>query len=137
MSKLEASVLDKIVGANLNRLRTLAGFSQKALGEAIELSSQQISKFELGIDRMRSDQLYECSVLCGCEVQALFEGVAEAMPSEFPPGCYALLNREDLAMVKNYQQLTPEMRESVRTYVAAILKSITEKLGGSRDNKNH
>lgn len=127
MAKREASDLDKIVGVNLNKYRTVAGFSQKALGNACaeNLSSQQISKFELGINRISSIQLVEFAAVCGVTVLDLLAGVTEALP----PG--EIMDRRDQRMMENYQQLPEDMQESLRNFVGAIAKSVSHTFKGA------
>lgn len=53
--------LDKHVGERLKDLRNRRGLSLEATGEIIEVSPQQISRFEHGQQRLSANQLYQLS----------------------------------------------------------------------------
>lgn len=54
-----ANAIDKIVGANLRSLRIANGMSQTELAEAVNLSFQQIQKYEHGSNRIGASRIWE------------------------------------------------------------------------------
>lgn len=115
----EKITVDEIVGVNLNRCRTMAGLTQKALGQACTppISSQQISKYELGTDRISVSHIVDFSCVLKCSLQELFSGLeAPIMAHSYTRG--------DQAMMQNYQNLSPDLQERVRALVNSIVKEI-------------
>lgn len=120
---MSVNEIDKIIGMNLNQKRTLRGLSQKDLAEACvpPVRAQQISKFELGLNRIGSSQLVMFAQIIGCSVSDLFAGVEKELPPD------DIFTREDMTLIKNYKCLSDTMRDSIRVMVAAMLKELALK----------
>lgn len=69
--------VDVVMGHNLRGLRAVAGLSQAELGARCEdnLSSQQISKYELGDNSISCARLIEFVGILNCRVLDFFKGV--------------------------------------------------------------
>ncbi|MHB8284049.1 MAG: helix-turn-helix domain-containing protein [Caulobacteraceae bacterium] len=67
--------IDVHVGMELRRIRLEMAMSQKALGAALEISFQQIQKYETGVNRV------SCSMLVKA-ARALGVPAAKLLPSE-------------------------------------------------------
>ncbi|MRX32782.1 helix-turn-helix transcriptional regulator [Aminobacter sp. MDW-2] len=74
-STLSAADIDKIVGANIRRIRNVIGMSQQALGDALGVTFQQVQKYEKGTNRISAGKLYQSAEILGCNITKLFEGV--------------------------------------------------------------
>ncbi|MDW9481742.1 helix-turn-helix domain-containing protein [Sinorhizobium meliloti] len=66
--------IDVLVGQNLRALRTLQGMSQTALGEKLEITFQQIQKYEKGTNRIAASTLYELARIFDVSIEAFFQG---------------------------------------------------------------
>ena len=75
----ETDPVDKFVGERLRAERLQAGMSQTELGKAMDLSFQQVQKYERGINRMSASKL----VLAA---QTFNVPVADFFPSPVPDG---------------------------------------------------
>src|ERR1051325_7540374 len=64
--------IDIRVGARLRLRRNMLGLSQEKLGEAIELTFQQVQKYERGATRIGASRLYELSRVLGVPISFLF-----------------------------------------------------------------
>jgi len=73
MKMLENKDIDILVGKNLKRLREEQGKSQQYIGDLIELTNQQISKFERGINGFNVSQLYIIAQECDVDMNYFFE----------------------------------------------------------------
>ena len=73
MKKLDSKEIDKIVGENLKRLRNELGKSQQDIGDIIELSNQQISKFESGKNGFNVNQLFLIAQACKVDMNYFFQ----------------------------------------------------------------
>ncbi|MDP6718527.1 MAG: helix-turn-helix transcriptional regulator, partial [Pirellulaceae bacterium] len=58
---LNPNPVDVHVGSRIRLRRTLLGMSQEKLGRAINLTFQQIQKYERGTNRVGSSRLYQLS----------------------------------------------------------------------------
>lgn len=113
-----ASDIDIRIGENIRHARSWAGLSQKKLGEHLGVSSQQVSKFENGIDRVSSSQLLLIAEKVGVRVTELMTGVAEELPT----------NRSDHTFMRDYQQLSDGSKATLRELVRAIVTDTARRL---------
>lgn len=70
--------VDAEVGANIKMLRRRRGISQKALGDALGLTFQQVQKYENGKNRVGAGRLQQISNLLGVPAAALFPATHES-----------------------------------------------------------
>lgn len=115
--------IDRIIGFNLNQKRTMKGISQQAMASACQpaMKAQQISKFELGINRISSSQLFIFAKIIGCPVTDLFQGVDGELSAN------DIFSGEDLRLMKNYKILSEKMQDSVRVLISAMVKELAAK----------
>ncbi|MBU0500467.1 MAG: helix-turn-helix domain-containing protein [Gammaproteobacteria bacterium] len=92
MSNNTADPLDIHLGIRLRRLRNRRGFSMERVAELIEVSQQQISRFELGKNRLSAAQLFRLARGLNVPVYWFFEGFEE--------------NAEELGRVRNVARET-------------------------------
>ncbi|NHK26386.1 helix-turn-helix transcriptional regulator [Parvularcula flava] len=56
--------IDKLVGENLRTMRTMRGLSQQEMGDRVDLTFQQIQKYEKGSNRIAASRLWAfCEIL--------------------------------------------------------------------------
>jgi transcriptional regulator with XRE-family HTH domain len=65
--------VDLHVGARLRQRRALIGMSQTQVGTAVELTFQQIQKYERGANRISSSRLYEFAKVLDVPVSYFFD----------------------------------------------------------------
>ena len=68
----------QIIGRNLNRLRTLYGYSQRQVADQLDTSFQQIQKYEKGQNRIPAEKLHLLKVFFDVPYAAFFEGLEGA-----------------------------------------------------------
>jgi transcriptional regulator with XRE-family HTH domain len=71
----QATGVDSHVGDQLRTLREQRGLSQEALGQRVDVSFQQIQKYERGANRVGASRLYEFSRVLDVPVEAFFNGL--------------------------------------------------------------
>lgn len=113
---------DAHVGSRLRACRTLAGFSQERLGAAVNLSFQQIQKYENGANRISFSRLVQISRALRCRVTDLmdvFDGADKETAEDLDlltrmrtPGALELLSA--------YEKLQPEVRSSLVNLVRTL-----------------
>nr|WP_282568837.1 helix-turn-helix domain-containing protein [Bosea sp. BK604] len=66
--------IDRHVGSRVRMRRMLVGMSQEKLGGALELTFQQIQKYEKGTNRISASRLQQISNILQVPVAFFFEG---------------------------------------------------------------
>ncbi len=69
---------DKVIGRNLRRLRGLARMNQTGLASEVDISFQQIQKYENGKNRVSAIMLLKLSKALNVEVTAFYFGLIKA-----------------------------------------------------------
>jgi DNA-binding XRE family transcriptional regulator len=67
--------LTRIIGANVRAARILAGLTQQQAADHIGVSTQQMSKYENGINRISAAKLYILAEALSEELTSFFEGL--------------------------------------------------------------
>jgi transcriptional regulator with XRE-family HTH domain len=70
-----ATNVDVHVGERLRSLREDKGLSQEALGQRVDVTFQQIQKYERGKNRVGASRLYEFARVFNVPVETFFEGL--------------------------------------------------------------
>jgi len=130
--------IDIHVGARLRQRRTLLGMSQEKLGDAVELTFQQVQKYERGANRMGASRLFQFGQILDVPVHYFFEGLpssslAARRMSENALNdqgqenleCDPMTKRETLELVRAYYAIaSPEIRKGVYEMVRSLSKSM-------------
>jgi transcriptional regulator with XRE-family HTH domain len=85
MAKKAPNPTDKHVGARVRMRRMMLGMSQEKLGDALELTFQQVQKYEKGANRIGASRLQQISNILQVPVAFFFEGAPNA-PGHQPSG---------------------------------------------------
>ena len=133
--------VDIHVGSRVRLRRTLLGFSQDKLGQALGLTFQQVQKYERGANRVGASRLFELSRILDVPVSFFYDdmpdGVAEASVkppaggfTDQPQTLYeanSLSRRETLELVRAYYRIAnPKVRKR--------LFELTKSLGKAGDD---
>lgn len=81
MSKERVKANDHFVGLRVKELREAVGVTQVGLARKLEITVQQLQKYESGINRISSGRLYEIGRILEAPVQVFFDGIGEG-PTE-------------------------------------------------------
>lgn len=66
--------VDRHVGARLRALRRERGLSQTALGRRLDVTFQQVQKYESGYNRISAGRLYHAALALEVPLMAFFDG---------------------------------------------------------------
>jgi transcriptional regulator with XRE-family HTH domain len=66
--------------------RMLIGMSQEKLGECLDLTFQQVQKYEKGSNRVGASRLFQISRVLGVPVAYFYEGLESAPGADGPDG---------------------------------------------------
>jgi transcriptional regulator with XRE-family HTH domain len=113
--------VDVHVGGRVRMRRTLLGMTQMRLGDALELTFQQVQKNEGGFNRIGASRLYQLSHILDVPVGYFFEGLegdAQATSADD-----VMLKRETLELAKNYYRISdPKVRDALGHLTKAMAK---------------
>ena len=79
VAKKVPNPIDKHVGARVRMRRMMLGMSQEKLGDGLDLTFQQVQKYEKGTNRIGASRLQQISNILQVPVSFFFEG-APNMP---------------------------------------------------------
>lgn len=104
-----ASAIDRHVGARIRMARKLRGMSLKRLAALLNLTYQQVQKYERGHNRISAGRLYELISILEVPITFFFEGAAAEPPivpgAQSDVGADAMLqidNRETLGLLRAF-----------------------------------
>ncbi len=143
------SPIDVHVGARIRQRRTSLGMSQEKLGDALNLTFQQIQKYERGANRVGASRLYDLCRVFDVTADFFFEGLPSFdAPQDYPAsqpqawaaaGAFAetqegfgddATSRETAELVRAFSKITdPKVRESILDLVRSLAKSAAPSKG--------
>lgn len=121
MSNLSKKV-DIHIGTKIRERRVMLGLTQEHISQVLEISYQQLQKYETAANRISSGRLYELSVVLQVPIAFFYDGFEEndtAAPME-----HGGRSRTVIELVANYQAI-PEAR--MKYAVAALAKNLADR----------
>lgn len=118
MGKLARRV-DAYVGERIRERRTAMGLTQDHLAGALEISYQQVQKYETGANRVSAGRLYEVAKKLDVEVSFFFEGLDEQ--AEVQPLEHGGKNRSTIELVRNFSHIADP---HIRSALSGLVKSL-------------
>lgn len=115
IAKKAPNPIDKHVGSRVRMRRMMLGMSQEKLGDALDLTFQQVQKYEKGTNRIGASRLQQISHILQVPISFFFEGApsfpagtrAEGM-AEAPSPAYVsdfLATSDGLALTKAFMRI--------------------------------
>jgi transcriptional regulator with XRE-family HTH domain len=114
--------VDRHVGVRIRQARKARGVSQERLAELLEITFQQVQKYERGVNRVSASRLWLISEALDVAPAYFFEGLSEqsrkgaALPAllESPEG--AELTRLVLALPRRKRRLALELIRAIASW---------------------
>ena len=129
MTKKLPNPTDKHVGSRVRMRRMMLGMSQEKLGDALELTFQQVQKYEKGTNRIGASRLQQIAHFLQVPVSFFFEGApnlpgGSAGGAEAPSPAYVsdfLATADGLALTKAFMRIEdPKLRRRIVDLVSQI-----------------
>src|ERR1700716_3122725 len=129
MVKKAPNPIDRHVGSRVRMRRMMLGMSQEKLGDGLDLTFQQVQKYEKGTNRIGASRLQQISHILQVPVAFFFEGAPTLHgPSdgmkEAPSPAYVsdfLASSEGLALTKAFTRIKePKLRRRIVDLVEEI-----------------
>jgi transcriptional regulator with XRE-family HTH domain len=113
MTKKSPNPTDKHVGSRVRMRRMMLGMSQEKLGDALDLTFQQVQKYEKGTNRIGASRLQQISHFLQVPVAFFFEGAPDLPGTprgmgEAPSPAYVadfLSTSDGLALTKSFMRI--------------------------------
>ena len=109
IAKKVPNPIDKHVGSRVRMRRMMLGMSQEKLGDALDLTFQQVQKYEKGTNRIGASRLQHISIILQVPVSFFFEGGPHLSEhsgmSEAPSPAYVsdfLATSDGLSLTKSF-----------------------------------
>lgn len=120
-----AARIDNAVGDRIRKRRMLLGYTQEQLADALEISYQQIQKYETGANRVSAGRLFQIAQRLEAPIAYFFEGLGLEFDAEVGVQGGALgSNRTVIEVVRNLNQISdPNVRSAVASLVKALASS--------------
>ena len=134
MPKENSNPINKYVGSRIRMRRMMLNKSQEWLGDQLNITFQQIQKYEKGTNRISASRLQQISNILGVPVAFFFDGapvvgqqskqiivddvsVSPSIISDF------LVTRDGLSLTKNFQKIKSS---KLRRHIADLVEQIAE-----------
>ena len=133
MAARAPQAIDAYVGERVRQRRTLLGLSQEALGEELDLSFQQVQKYERGTNRISASRLYEIGEILDVPISYFFEEAGQYSQSsgnntdeqkaalQAGIGQDPFTKRETLELVRAYYKINDP---AIRRRLYALVKTL-------------
>jgi len=134
MAKKAPNPTDKHVGSRVRMRRMMLGMSQEKLGNALNLTFQQVQKYEKGTNRIGASRLQQIAHILQVPVSFFFEGAPTVGTtarydgmSEAPSPAYVsdfLATSDGLALTKAFMRISDsKLRRRIVDLVEQIATS--------------
>jgi len=137
MTKKAPNPIDKHVGSRVRMRRMMLGMSQEKLGDALELTFQQVQKYEKGTNRIGASRLQQISQILQVPVAFFFEGAPNLAGGILPEGAEGapsptyvsdfLATSDGLSLTKAFMRIPdPKLRRRIVDLVQQIAGEDTD-----------
>ena len=133
------NAVDVHVGKRIRLRRTLLGMSQEQLGNALNITFQQVQKYERGANRVSASRLWDISQIIDVPISYFFEDMSDTTLKASPRRVSAsgaelvivddtkdpMARRETLELVRTYYSIEqPQVRRRISDMVKSIAITI-------------
>ena len=135
------NAVDVHVGRRIRLRRTLLGMSQEQLGSALNITFQQVQKYERGANRVSASRLWDISQIIDVPISYFFEDMSDVTLQASPRKMASstsedvavddakdpMARRETLELVRTYYSIE---EAHVRRRIADMVKAIAQTIKG-------
>ena len=122
--------IDRHVGARMRQRRIVLGVDQHQLAEMIGVTSQQVHKYEKGINRMSAGRLYTIAQVLGVDIKFFFEGLSDNQTVESTPQGRSLLE-----LARNFASLSDRRHQAALNNLVRAVADTTAHDDNSLETK--
>jgi transcriptional regulator with XRE-family HTH domain len=118
--------IDQHVGERIRLRRTELGLTQEQLAGTLDVSYQQIQKYETGANRISASRMFELARRLEVDMGYFFDGLAFDDPIEQQPLEHGGRQRSAIELVRKFAQIDDPQ---VRAAIAGLVKAIVDRQG--------
>ncbi len=122
---LSENEIDKVIGARVRSRRITLGLTQRQLGGAVGVTSQQIQKCETGADRIGASRLLIIAQVLKVPITFFFDGLGEDSGKSSIGALELVSDRVAGDLLKSLSEI---QNNDVRRKLAAMTHSIAQAL---------
>ena len=107
--------VDRYIGTRLRQARLSAGMSQTDLGNRINLSYQQVQKYEVGKNRISGGRMWELAAVLGVSVTYFFNGLENFVtkPTDESTDFDQILSSKEYRIIHQLRRLDPIAQDAI------------------------
>jgi len=119
--KRQTTDVDQVIGARLRSLRLQAGWSQQELAVKLNVSFQQVQKYERAMNRLSAATLSKAATIFDVPMEFFFDDVAAGAPSQGEAVDQTVDNRLEARLLTRYRRASPKLRPSLLGLLQAAI----------------
>ena len=134
-----ANPIDLYVGKRLKKARLMRGMSQERLAKAMNITFQQVQKYEKGLNRIGASRLWDLAQVLDVSITYFYEGMSAEIQDQSPRKINVLKDNDGNFRAEDLI-LTPEDIEFIAYYkqiknplVLQNIMSLVKSLAGGED----
>lgn len=117
------TALDTLIGSRIRLARQFLGLSQSELGDQLNVSFQQIQKYENGVNRVSAQRLYEIAQIVGKPVTYFYPSDAESEDEylDAPLDAFKNLQARTVSQIlHNLDECDPRVRDQIISMISNL-----------------
>ncbi len=116
--------IDRYIGAKIQELRLAHGMSRQELGDRIEVTHQQLQKYEMGINRVSAGRLALIAKYLNTTVGTFYEGLDSTLSAVIENVDLNQNQRMCIEVSRNFMRIkNPEHKDAINSLVRILAKS--------------
>ena len=124
MIKANEEMIDAAIGARIRSLRIHNGLTQQFLAAELDVSFQQIQKYERGVNQVSPTRLLRLAAIFGVSVSFLLGEKSKTSSDRLPEILIADLDKTAIKMFEAYQQIDDRrLRKQISELVQKLAES--------------
>lgn len=124
MTKADEEMIDAAIGARIRGLRLQNGLTQQFLADKLDVSFQQVQKYERGVNQLNPTRLLRLAAIFGVSTSVLLGEKSKTSSNRLPELLIADLDKPAIKMFEAYQKLKDRrLRKQISALVQGIAAS--------------
>ena len=116
--------IDRYIGAKIQELRLAHGMSRQELGDRIEVTHQQLQKYEMGINRVSAGRLALIAKYLNTTVGTFYDGLDTPLNAVIENVDLNQNQRMCIEVSRNFMRIkNPEHKDAINSLVRILAKS--------------
>ncbi len=119
-----AKKVDAHVGAQIRQRRIMLGMTQEQLAQTLNISYQQVQKYETGANRVSAGRLYDIAGKLDVDIAFFFEDIEPSTERGRLP--HGGTNRSTIELASNFSEIS---EPGIRAAISGLVKTLAGRRG--------